>query len=562
METNDINYFDMTAFRPAEAISQSYASGSWQAVPYTLADGTVGTMLFAYSAERAPLLSLELAARGFYRIYIGVNYTRTPLRHGPLCLRLERDSSFHKIDLEVAGWEADRYEIKTGRIGSMWGSIHETLWRVCDLDNDTLYVKTASPTDSESIANISSIRLERVPEGEQSLWKGISGSKGTKELFFQWSDEMLRGGKIHDESFYTDEFQPLIESDAGYFVYTGVRGNACSYGTDIGDRTMSEGDPLATFAGLCRENGKRIVLEMEFGGESYPAISGVGSKFLRENRHLRKRDVGGNACGNVSFAYPEVRNHLLALVREASERYGIDGIQLNFMQGAPFSLYEERSRDDFISAFGDDLAGVALHDERFLQHRAGYVTRLIQEIGEYLHEAGLELGVVVPSLKREHHGAIAKDCDVSYWMKQRLVDWVVLDPDVKTHHTMFGRTMEIEPSFDIGGAAAVAVEDRYIEFLKSIGGTSVKIIPAIKAAAIPPHAYADMAAAYYEQGADGIGLLNGGFECRRVSEWSVASRLGHAEELGSLSSLARGFFSRRELEILNGFSVQYSFSDG
>jgi hypothetical protein len=373
---------------------------------------------------------------------------------------------------------------------------------------------------------------------------------------------MLRAGECSQKDFFADEFQPVAASDADVFVYTGVRGNVCSYLTEIGDRTVSESDPLASFAELCRQAGKRIVLEMGFCGESYPAMPGVRSGFLSENLHLTKRDVDGAVCAHVSFAYPEVRSHLLALVREASERYRIDGIQLNFMRGAQFSLYEERSRDDFRDEFGEDLAGVALDDERFEHHRAGYVTMLIQEIRDYLNSAGRELGVVVPSVKQSLHGVIANDCDVVSWMRQRLVDWVVLDPDAKTQHTEFWLTMEVNPSFDIGRAAAVAVEDRYIEYLKSLGGASVRIVPAVNAAALPSHAYAETAAAYFDQGADGIALLNGGYECRRISEWCAASRLGHAEELEALSKLARGFYRRKELEILNGFSVRYSFSDG
>lgn len=552
----------MTVFEPAEAFSDSYESGRWQTVPYSLPDETEGAMLFARSSEQPPMLSLELAVRGFYKIHVGVNYTRTPLYHGPLWLRLERDSGFHKVDLEVAGWTSDKYEIKTSRIAGMWGSIHETLWRVCDLDNDTLYVRTPPSSDPAGIVNISSIRLERVPERERELWRGLTGSAGTKELFFQWSDEMLRGGASRSENFFENEFFPVSQSDVNVFVYTGVRGNACSYQTDIGDRTVSACDPLAAFADLCRQNDKRIVLEMEFGGESYPSVAGVRSSFLRENRDLTKRDVAGAECANVSFAHPEVRNHTLALVREAIERYAIDGIQLNFMHGAPFSMYEKRSREDFRDAYGDDLADFTLHDERFVRHRAGYVTSLVREIRDYLNNAGAELGVVVPSRKRERHCDIANDCDVEAWIRERMVDWVVLEPNKKTPHTTFWQTMEIEPSFDVGGAAAVDVEDGYIEYLKSKAGASVRIIPAIKAAALPAHAYADTAVAYFGQDADGIALINAGYECRRISEWCVASRLGHAGELTSLSKLARDFYNRRELKTLNGFSVRYSFSDG
>ena len=108
-----ICYSDLSACEPASRLTRERRAGCWSLIDYETEDGLAGTMVFAYPNEGAPPLSLTVEARGLFRVYVGINYSRVPggdlLHHSPWPiygqqqLKFEGDPGFTRFALEV-GW--------------------------------------------------------------------------------------------------------------------------------------------------------------------------------------------------------------------------------------------------------------------------------------------------------------------------------------------------------------------------------------------------------------------------------------------------------------------------
>ena len=75
--TQTIHLSDLSRCGPAAHLSRDRQRGKWRLVDFA-ADGIEGTMVFAVPGEGAPPIALPVDVRGFYRVYVGINYSRFP----------------------------------------------------------------------------------------------------------------------------------------------------------------------------------------------------------------------------------------------------------------------------------------------------------------------------------------------------------------------------------------------------------------------------------------------------------------------------------------------------
>ena len=541
---------------PDEVFAAEREPGKWQLVDYETATGIRGKMAYAETDAEAPPLSLTLNVRGTYKIYVGINYTPDGTNdYGSTCVKLEDDLGYTRFTLESAGKNAVDFEkLKPIGVGSsIYNSIHETLWRVCDVDDTRVMIKPAEVPYEGGLANVSYIKLEPLTDEESAIWGGLNDTTNTRSLHMLWCAGQLTGHTMgtrfyHPDNtqMFRDEMQHVINSDIGTFVFEGVRGNMCCFKTETGDvdpdtREWNERwlDPLEEFSRLSREVGLRIMVSMRLIGAGYPTNTAAICKasFFYDHPELAKRDQLGVRASNLSLAYPQVRAHWVAIAREVLDGYGVDGIQLHLNRCAPFSLYEERSAAEFKDKYGRDLAAVEFDDPEYVQHRADYVTEFVREMkAEVDRKEGRVLGVTLYPIRSEagSFDRIVDDCEPARWIREGIVD--ILTP-------------------------SYTVDPGLIRFWKSIADYDLKVVPDMMPRTQTAPQYVRLARRYYDAGADGVAFWDGERRFTRCSEWAAASRLGHRDQLNYLEREGDDFFRRVPLTSLGGFAVGCSFGD-
>jgi hypothetical protein len=301
-------------------------------------------------------------------------------------------------------------------------------------------------------------------------------------------------------------------------------------------------DPLAAFTQLAHENDLRIFAAMRMIGAAYPATrEPLGwASFYWAHPEWTKRDREGAPTGNLSLAFPEVRQYWLSLLREVLD-YGVDGVTVYFHRFHPFVLYEPPVVEAFQARYGEDPRRLPRGDARWIRHCAGYPTQFLREVrslvGQY---PGRQVGVSFyggPSQYERDQAdwhPIKYTCDVETWIREGLVDYLF-------------PTQYPWPSL--------------VQEWSALGQGKVHVWPMLMPHTQPGEEFARLAQVYYQAGADGVALWDAERRAPRVSEWAVQRRLGHRELLDRLAAEAPTYWRRVPIKYLNGLATRYSFNN-
>ena len=554
---------DMSQCQPAAALSRSFERGRWQLVDYETMAGVKGTMASAGPEDCCGTLTLPLNAEGMHRIYLGINYTRTPYHewssHGQLEVKLSRDAGFRRVAAE-AGSVMEDGQSKLGEGQDLYKSIQEAYWQTADLTGQSLMIRQPqAPYNRPEEANISSlayVKLVPVSAAEQQQWRKSQPTAETRRLAVLYCTAHLTGSTDGTPTFhptsrqwFADDFAAYTNSDIKLFAFEAMRGNFCLFKTRLGDVGTEDNrwpedwvDPLAAFTGLAHEHGMRIFASLRMIGPQYPtnrAPIGWARHYWR-HPEWTKRDRDGTPVSNLSLAFPGVRQYWLSLLREALA-YGIDGIQLHLNRSTPFVLYEEPVVRSFQEKHGEDPRKLPATDPRWIAHCAGFVTQFVREVRALVNEQpGRELGVTVFGPTREspqdtHFKLKSYVCDVETWLKERLVDYV-----------MPSQYIELE----------------VLRKWRALAGDAIHLWPDLMPRTQPAASYARLAQRYYAAGADGFCLWDGERRHPHLSEWAAVRQLGHKDLLAEIIRDGPSYYRRVPLKKLGGFSVKDSFRDG
>ncbi|MGE5602866.1 MAG: hypothetical protein ACM30E_07430 [Nitrososphaerales archaeon] len=241
-------------------------------------------------------------------------------------------------------------------------------------------------------------------------------------------------------------------------------------------------DPLDLAVHYCRERGVELIVWYTLNEEDHGYI-GLLSSFARAHPEYAwiARD-GTVRFTNVSFGFPEVRRHKLAIVRELLD-YGVDGLMLDFIRRAgrlrvlgermvhfPYYWYDEGEcqygyegpiDEAFRSETGLDPYALPNRDERWIRRRAAYNTLMLREIRqECKDQPKFDLSVLVfppavldaegkmyaygdglnnsalntpPGLDNNLRAALI---DVEGWAREKLVNGI--SPMISPHYTTTG----------------------------------------------------------------------------------------------------------------------------
>jgi hypothetical protein len=564
MQPQAVLYTDMALCMPSTALATDGRPGCWRVVPYTTEDGISGTMLYAAPEDHAPEITLPLQVTGWHAVYIGINYTRAvcgdiqhhtiwPL-YGVVWAKLSADPGYTRFAPEVMLRHADHLPNRAGREKQIWDAIHEVYWTTADLSGQSITIRPpAEPYNDPSlaqIANIAYVRLVPLDAEQVAAWHNEQPLASTRRLSVHWCTDALTGQGAGSMPYYprhpqwiTEELAPFFQSDTGLITMEAIRGDMCTFPSSLDDAetfaARGEVNPLAIATQLAHEHQIKVFAGLRLLGAGYPVIRAPiqqAQTFWAMQRYA-VRDREGNPCSNLSLAYAEVRNHWIALLREALLS-GCDGIQVLLLRSHPFVLYEPPVIATFIEQHGVDPRLLAETDPRWLRHRSTYVTTFLRDIRQLLDEPGYqgrrELGVTFLA----HADPLLFACDVDTWIIEGLVDYLMpnsaLDP----------------------------IDINLIQHWRNLGGEHLHIHPDLEPRTQPGEAYVALAQRYYDAGADGLHLWDGERRPPRASEWAILRRLGHQELLATLAAAAPGYWRRVPLKLLGGLAVRHSFHDG
>jgi hypothetical protein len=275
-------------------------------------------------------------------------------------------------------------------------------------------------------------------------------------------------------------------------------------------------DTLAVVCAAAHEAGVKCYASMRMNGDYPGSWMGEGipqmfnSNFWRRHPALRIRGPHGEDRTHLSYAFPEVREFKLSILREAAAR-DIDGINLDYLRHPDFFGYEEPMVKAFRDAYGEDPRELPADDPRWIALRCEIMTGFVRSVRALLDEAGRakgrRLGLSARVDWRQHK---QWGCDIERWMKEGLVDYVVL-----AQHSLGGYEFDLAPFVTMARGTGCAVlfgeeattsgHDLTPEEDRAIAEGTMK----------PPQRghlqlrdYCDRARRWYAQGADGVHVFN------------------------------------------------------
>jgi len=403
-------------------ISPVASPGHWRTVPYQ-AEGFSGVMLGCGEATCPRPACLHLGTTGLHRIWLGLYAWGS----AAIRVRLTRDLCCTRVS-------APPYSVLDPPV------LHEVLWKMCDLTGQDLWLEGAY--DREPMAGaLAYLRLEPVeslPEAqpEPHVWRGMCLSNDGCGVF-------RRGPHTRPEDLL-ETLETVPDSSCMRSLLWG-NGNAdsCNYPTRVGNPLFLQKwlDPHTTGDGafglpnarqwqepgwdsmrLVRDYTRRrgwelhVYIRMEAFAGSYPHEDLVWSQFFYDHPDWWCLDRDGNPVNRLSYAVPEVQDHMLELIAEIGA-YEPDGICLCLTRGIPVVLYEPAMVAGFERQHGVDPRALDEVDARWLDYQAGIFTSFVERVRERM-EPRQRLSAMVPGNESECR---RWGLDVATWVRQGLV---------------------------------------------------------------------------------------------------------------------------------------------
>lgn len=281
---------------------------------------------------------------------------------------------------------------------------------------------------------------------------------------------------------------------------------------DAGENT------LGIVAAACHDAGISCYASLRMNGD-YPESMWGGTfprfangSFWWKHPEFRVLDAKGKPGYHQSYAFPEVREFKLNILREVAEQ-DIDGINLDFQRHPTFFGFEKPMSDAFKTKYGIEASTVPQDDPRWFPLRFEMMNIFIREVRQLLDEAGKRKG--------RHLGLSARidwkkyatwGCDIDTWLKDGLLDYLVVG-----QHGLGGYDFDIAPFVKLAQGSGCAVlfgeesivkgHDRTAEEDRLIAAGKMKPAPSTL---LTREQYDARAAKVRAAGAQGVHLFNEG----------------------------------------------------
>ncbi len=387
----------------------------WKAIPYTSKE-FAGVMLGEGGGTDQQPITIRLGAKGIYRIHLGLygGYNAKQLH-----VKLSNDPSSEKIPIQVTG---NRTLV-----------ISETFWRETDLTGQDLILEGSG--DSNRPGALAYVRLEsisRKTNKKKELYPLVITNDGNGVFYKQEASTpegllktfeaipdgtcmrmLLWGNGCADNCNYptkVGQFYPMaglqLKSDS-------------NLSTNLGIWKEKEWDSLQIVRDYARSRQWEFQVYIRMGAfkAPFPFDGQENSKFFNDHPQYHCLDREGQRVVRLSYAYPEVQQYMLRLIREIAD-YDPDGICLCLVRGVPLVLYEPIMVEGFKKQYGVDPRALNELDPRWLDYQGSVVTSFVKQVKEAL-KPNQKLSVIVP--------ANELDCrrwglDVATWVREGIID--------------------------------------------------------------------------------------------------------------------------------------------
>lgn len=448
MKSKYVYVTDLNVCKPGSAISHGWKKNCWRAVDYETAYGLKGQMLMANSHISAPTVRYPLKVKGWYRIYVVIGCTAL-LPGSPPTVKVKLTSD-------------PAYTVFTGYGRRWWMEFSEFLWKEADLTGEYFHIAKPNGLHNGCSLPIESylayFRLEPLTKDEvvriEMERQDVNSVRliGTEDGF----STIAVNCPTTKEELY-ENVLPYADSDIKTVWYNAADGDNVLYpDTSVGTspklqavekypreldlgfvRTMDvlrkkRIDPLGTTCDFAHSLGLEFYATVRTGSFfcEAPFDEKFVSDFYRNHPEYRCRDRDGREIPRLSYAYPEVQQHMLDMYLEIAQR-NIDGFGWIFVRSMPFVFYEKPLIDSFINRYGNDPRQLAEDDEAVCSYRASIINDFIRKARYKLNDLRakqgrqpLKFSALVPA-KEE----INRRCglDLLTWAREGLIDILAVD---------------------------------------------------------------------------------------------------------------------------------------
>ncbi len=538
---------DLSRCRPAHALSPTPKRRHWRTVSYT-ADGLSGVMLMAGPETAAPEIHLPLDADGWHAVSIGVLPGRAVDEGGGLELEVRLSDEPVPTLLKLP------HDRETPE------SLVEMFWKTADLTGRTLVLSQVTgrmaPGDGPGsvqcgCARVAYVKLVPLDASETGAVQADAARRDTRRLFaHQDANGPLGLWRLTSARDIQREIEPYRDTDFSRLYWEVGRGDLMFSHTESGREATFNG--LGDFARVfdrLHVESRRVLREQnidpfdvaadyahEIGLELHAAYRVAGFRFPPPydhfnwgnsvyERHPEWRGVNreGRRTPRLAYTYPEVRAHVVELLREMCRR-PIDGVCLLYCRRPPLVEYEPPLVEAFQRQFGLDSRALDPLDSRWLHFRAEVLTQFMREVRQALDECATQqrrsepfhLSAVVLSSDAEN---LENAIDLRQWVAQGLVDTII--------------PYTSEP--DLDSTTPAWTDPASLQFFVDlVRGTPVTLAPNVMPRHMPPGDLRRRAADIYDAGAEHMFFWDsagGGGRAHYGGMWNALRRLGHREEI-------------------------------
>ena len=509
---------DMSEATPVAAFSlMKLKKGCWKVMPYELVGGPAGKMVFALPEARAPELTLPLKVKqpGWYAIFVGLFSTsEVPT---VAWLRLNQDPAA----VQRENHRNDHY-----------GNSEEVFFKVAKLDEDsnlhihqqsTGFVCGCAVTHVKLIplssAEVRRLEADRRDTSHRTL---IATIDGFSTIFYRsprTAEDLLSQVEIfRDTDFGTLILQSPGADKVDYPSQVGfMKGTGVEEFPRVGDRHFVESirelaakkiNPVKVLIDGAHAIGMKVHVAIRPAGWSFfePYADYWESPFYRDHPQWRCVDRDGTPVERMSWAVPEVRKHVVEVLRE-QVRFGADGVHLTFNRGYPLVLYEPAAVKLFQKKYGVDPRTVPESDPRIIPWWSDVVTTCMREVRAMLDEeqktrAGgrrVECSIMILGTGQDD---LRFGVDIRRLAEEKLVD-------------------EISTELGFGRSTSTFNLPLLSDVSRANG------IPFFPGMSCSPMWYPTIPS-YYDSGAKGLAIWDA--DVVDIFEWAWVSRFGHREE--------------------------------
>jgi hypothetical protein len=540
---------------PKSRVSRVRRYDAWEAIPYETGYHK-GTMLMTMQEGAPEPVSFDLNLYGWYKIYFGVMAPGCPVY---TYFKLDGDVTYSPLASRSAGHVWAEYEF-----------VQEILWRCENLNGQKLimkhpktYVKESSclmwircvPMTDDEVAEYRALRETR---GEYRIHAHIDTDFGGHDDIQSPDDALLhlQGLKNTDVTMCTQE----VSIDySGYYEQEICDSFVPGF---VGEKLRAE--RFYRFHPMRKEIYKRMVdycksigvrlhagMRMEMGSFITPYdVPNFRLKFVDEHPEYRICSRDGHAAGALSYAYPEVQDHMISMLVDAF-RQGFEGITLLWIRGTSFGF--EKPVLDRISQLYPDIDGRRLtaEDPRLHGVWCEFMTEFMRKLRRALDGESQSSGR--PRCNVHSVGCYTlKDnrllgSDIEAWAREGLIDGFTAG--MYSHYEdLSGCMSDDEPELIDLDKYDVWQKDHYIvrrrvgmeydimfndiEAQQKIADEyGLEAFYTVNWEKSPPSVYANEAAEIYKRGGKGVFTWDTNARVCYPPEWAGTSVIGHKDML-------------------------------